>query len=121
MGGVQAAIVTVPIMEAYNEAYKSVKRGGRLVAVGLPNGTMPVPIIDCVCRGIELVGSMVGSRKDLREALEMAKQHNIGCRIEKRKLEDINKIFDEMVKCKINGRVVIDFSDELTTERLSPL
>ncbi|CAF1497053.1 unnamed protein product [Adineta ricciae] len=108
--GVQAAIVTVPLIQAYDEAYKSVKRGGRIVAVGLPNGTMSIPIIDCVCRGIQLIGSMVGSREDLKEALAMAKAHKISCKIQKRKLEDINQVFEDMINYRINGRVVIDFT-----------
>jgi len=110
VGGVQASIVTVPIPMAFDQAFKSVKRGGRIVAIALPKGTMAVPIVDCVLGGIELVGSIVGTRKDLQEALELAKIHNITCKVEKRKLEDINKTFDDMIKNKISGRVVIDLS-----------
>jgi propanol-preferring alcohol dehydrogenase len=108
--GVQAAIVTVPLIAAYDEAYKSVKRGGRVVAVALPSGKISVPAVDFVTRGIQLVASVVGTRQDIREALELAKLHKITCKVEKRKLEDINQIFDDMHKCKISGRVVIDFS-----------
>jgi alcohol dehydrogenase, propanol-preferring len=109
VGGVQAAIVAVPLIQAYEEAFKSVKRGGRIVAVGLPNGNISVPIVDCVLSGIQLVGSVVGTRKDLQETLELAKLHQIVCKTEKRKLEDINLIFDDMMNYKISGRVVIDF------------
>jgi propanol-preferring alcohol dehydrogenase len=110
MGGVQAAIVTVPLMEAYDEAFKSVKRGGRVVAVALPKGTMALPIVDCVLKGIILVGSLVGTRQDLQEALQLAKLHKITCKVQKRKLEDINEVFDDMINYKISGRVVLDFS-----------
>ncbi len=34
--GVQVALVTVPLIQAYDEALKSVKRGGRIIAVALP-------------------------------------------------------------------------------------
>ena len=110
VGGVQAAIVTVPIMQAYEEAFKSVKRGGRLVAVGLPSGTMSLSILACVANGIQLIGSIVGTRQDLREALNLAKLHKITCKVEKRKLEDINQVFEDMQQYKISGRVVLDFS-----------
>lgn len=63
-----------------------------------------------VLSGIQLVGSVVGTRQDLRETLELAQLHNITCKVQKRKLEDINQIFDDMVNYKITGRVVIDFS-----------
>ncbi len=110
--GVQAAIVTVPSIPAYDQAFKSVKRGGRVVAVGLPSGTMSVPILDCVFNGIELVGSIIGTRQDIKEALELAKLHKITCKIQKRKLEDINEVFNDMINYKISGRVVIDFTDK---------
>lgn len=109
-GGVQAAIITVPLIQAYEEALKSVKRGGRIVGVGLPSGKMSLPIFDCIVNGIEFVGSIVGTRQDLKEALELAKLHKITCKVQKRKLEDINEIFDDMINYKISGRVVLDLS-----------
>jgi propanol-preferring alcohol dehydrogenase len=110
IGGVQGSVVTVPIAAAFEQAFKSVKRGGRVVAVALPNAKMSVPIVDCVLGGIELVGSIVGTRKDLQEALAIAKHHKIECKVQKRKIEDINEIFDDMINYKISGRVVLDFS-----------
>jgi propanol-preferring alcohol dehydrogenase len=111
-GGVQSAIVTVPLIEAYDEAFKSVKRGGRVVAVALPNGKMSLPIVDCVLNEIEFVGSVVGTRQDIKEALQLAKLHKITCKVQKRKLEEINDIFDQMIKYQISGRVVLDFSEK---------
>lgn len=108
--GVQAAIVTVPLIQAYNEAYKSVKKGGRLIAIGLPEGSISIPVNDLVIRGVQLIGSMVGSRKDLQEALELAKVRQITTKVTKCKLEDINEIFENMKNYKICGRVVIDFT-----------
>ncbi|CAF4642568.1 unnamed protein product [Rotaria sp. Silwood2] len=110
VGGVQATIVAVPLIQAYEEAFKSVKRGGRIVAIGLPAGKMSISAIDCILREIQLIGSTVGTRKDLQEALELAKLRKIMCKVEKRKLEEINQIFDDMLNNKISGRVVIDFS-----------
>ena len=71
---------------------------------------MLLPIVDCVLNGIEFVGSVVGTRQDLKEALQLAKIHQITCKVQKRKLEDINQIFDDMINYKISGRVVLDFS-----------
>ena len=89
---------------------KSVKRGGCIVAVGFPTGTINLSIFELVVNGIQLVSASPGTRKDLREALEFAKVHKITCRVEKCKLEDINQILDDMLNFKISGRMVIDFS-----------
>ncbi|CAF1036765.1 unnamed protein product [Rotaria sordida] len=110
VGGVQGSVVTVPIVAAFEQAFQSVKRGGRVVAVALPNGKMTIPIVDCVLGGIEIVGSIVGTRKDLQECLEIAKLHKIECRVQKRKLQDINDIFEDMINYRISGRVVLDFT-----------
>jgi propanol-preferring alcohol dehydrogenase len=109
-GGVHGSVVTVPIIAAFEQAFQSVRRGGRVVAVALPSGKMSVPIVDCVLGGIELVGSIVGTRKDLQEALEIAKLHKIECKVQKKKLEDINDIFNDMTNYRISGRIVIDFT-----------
>jgi len=108
--GVQVAIVTVPLIQAYEEACKSVKRGGRIIAVALPKGNLSIPISTFITREIQLIGSFVGTRKDLQEALELAKIHKITCKVEKCKLEDINEVFENMLNYKISGRVVIDFT-----------
>jgi propanol-preferring alcohol dehydrogenase len=78
----------------------------------MPKGNMSVPITRWVTSGIELIGSTLGSRQDLHEALNLAKLHRIECKVEKRKLKDINQIFDDMSNYKISGRVVIDFLDK---------
>ncbi|CAF1000222.1 unnamed protein product [Didymodactylos carnosus] len=109
IGGVQASVVTAVVPVTFDQAFKSVKRGGRVVAVGLPKGNMSVPIVDTVLQGIELVGSIVGTRQDLQEALDLAKSNNITCKVQTKKLEDINQIFDDMIHNKISGRIVIDF------------
>jgi propanol-preferring alcohol dehydrogenase len=111
-GGVHGSVVTVPIVASFEQAFQSVRRGGRVVAVALPSGKMAVPIVDCVLGGIELVGSIVGTRQDLHEALAIAKLHKIECKVQKRKLEEINEIFDDMTHYRISGRVVLDFTSK---------
>ena len=111
VGGVQAALVTVPLLVAFEQAFESVKRCGRIIAVGMPKGNISIPIARLVTQGIELIGSTLGTRQELSEALQFAKAHRIECKVQKRKLIDINDIFDQMAKYQIQGRVVIDLSD----------
>ncbi|CAF0781360.1 unnamed protein product [Adineta steineri] len=44
------------------------------------------------------------------KALEIAKLHKIECKVQKKRLEDINEIFDDMINYRISGRIVLDFS-----------
>lgn len=78
--------------------------------VGLPPESIDVPIFDTVLNGTKVVGSIVGTRKDLQEALQFAAEGKVKTIIETRTLEEINDIFDDMLKGKINGRIVIDMT-----------
>ena len=110
VGGVQASIVVAVNKIAFAQAYKSLKRSGKLVAVGLPTGSIEVPIFDTVLNAIEVVGSIVGTRRDLKEALQFASEGKVKCTVETRKLEDINEVLADMEKGQINGRVVLDMN-----------
>lgn len=109
-GGVQAALVTVPLVSAYEQALQSLKQGGRLVLIGIPTEKLSISLSECIAKEIEIVGSLVGTRKDLQEALDLAHEHNITCRVQRCQLEEINKILDEMRNYRLTGRMVIDFT-----------
>ena len=82
-------------------------RGGKCVLVGLPPEDMPLPIFDTVLNGVSVVGSIVGTRKDLQECLDFAAKGKVKAIIEEKRLEDINDIFDDMLKGDITGRIVM--------------
>ncbi|KKB37379.1 Alcohol dehydrogenase [Bacillus thermotolerans] len=107
VGGVQASISVAVTKKAFEQAYQSVKRGGTLVVVGLPNDELPIPIFDTVLNGVTVKGSIVGTRMDMREALEFAAQGKVKAQIETAPLSEINSIFDKMEQGKINGRIVL--------------
>ncbi|CFJ37581.1 Zn-dependent alcohol dehydrogenase%2C AdhX [Mycobacterium tuberculosis] len=107
VGGVHAAISVAVTKKAFEQAYKSVRRGGSLVVVGLPNADLPIPIFDTVLNGVTVKGSIVGTRKDMQEALDFAARGKVRAIIETQPLEKINEIFERMEKGQINGRVVL--------------
>src|SRR5699024_3633542 len=109
VGGVQASISVAVTKAAFEQAYHSVKRGGSVVLVGLPNEEIPVPIFDTVLNGVSVKGSIVGARKDMQEALQFAADGKVKAIVSTAKLDNINEIFEDMEQGKINGRVVLEF------------
>ena len=109
-GGVHATICTAVSKAGFDSAYASTRRGGTMVLVGLPPDELPIPIFDTVLNGVTIVGSIVGTRKDLAECLEFGAQGKVKTNIEVRRLEDINQIFDQMEKNEITGRIVMDMT-----------
>lgn len=107
VGGVQAAVSVAVTKKAFEQAYQSVKRGGTLVVVGLPNDELPIPIFDTVLNGVTVKGSIVGTRLDMKEALDFAARGKVKAQIETAPLDEINEVFDKMVQGKINGRIVL--------------
>ena len=81
---------------------------GRVVAVGLPSEMMEIPIIKTVIDGIEVVGSLVGTRKDLEEAFDFGARGIVVPVVQTRPIEDAVQIFEEMENGTIQGRMVID-------------
>ncbi len=107
-GGAHAAVVTAVAKAAFNSAVDAVRAGGRVVAVGLPPEAMSLDIPRLVLDGIEVVGSLVGTRQDLVEAFQFAAEGKVVPKVTLRPLEDINAIFKEMEQGQIRGRMVID-------------
>ena len=93
---------------AFNSAVDCLRACGRLVAVGLPPEMMDLSIPRLVLDGIEVVGSLVGTREDLVEAFQFGAEGLVVPKVQLRKLDEANAIFQEMRDGKIQGRMVID-------------
>ncbi|MGT2799855.1 alcohol dehydrogenase AdhP [Streptococcus marmotae] len=109
-GGAHSAVVTAVSKVAFNQAIDSVRAGGRVVAVGLPSEMMDLSIVKTVLDGIQVVGSLVGTRKDLEEAFQFGAEGLVVPVVQTRPVEDAPAIFDEMTEGTIQGRMVLDFT-----------
>ncbi len=114
VGGAHAAVVTAVSKAAFNDAVNAIRAGGTVVAVGLPVDTMDLSIPRLVLDGIQVIGSLVGTREDLAEAFQFGAEGKVVPRCELRPMEDINDIFEEMEQGKIKGRMVIDLKHNHT-------
>jgi len=109
-GGVHTAQVTAVNAAAFNQAVDSLRPMGKLVAVALPQGDMALNIAKTVLDGIEVRGSLVGTRADLKEAFQFGAEGKVKPIVEKVNFADMNEIIDEMKAGKITGRKVFDFT-----------
>lgn len=109
-GGVHNAQVTAVNPAAFNQAIDSLRPMGKLVAVALPQGDMALNIAKTVLDGIEVRGSLVGTRADLKEAFAFGAEGKVVPIVEKIDLADINDAIQDMMDGKITGRKVVDFT-----------
>jgi len=107
-GGAHGVLVTAVSPPAFAQALNMVRRKGTISLVGLPPGEFATPIFDVVLKRITMRGSIVGTRRDLAEALAFAADGKVRAHIHKAKLTDINTVFADLKAGKVDGRIVID-------------
>ncbi|RJF88779.1 alcohol dehydrogenase AdhP [Oleomonas cavernae] len=110
-GGAQGVLVTAVSPPAFAQALKLVRRKGTVSLVGLPPGDFPTPIFEVVLKRITVRGSIVGTRRDLDEAIAFVADGKVRAEIHKAPLEDINAIFARLKAGAIEGRMVLDFAE----------
>ncbi|WP_315779819.1 alcohol dehydrogenase AdhP [Bradyrhizobium sp. SZCCHNPS1003] len=108
-GGAHGVLVTAVSTSAFAQALHMVRRKGTVSLVGLPPGEFPTPIFDVVLKRITVRGSIVGTRRDLDEAIAFAADGKVTAEVTSAPLSEINSVFDRMKAGKIDGRVVLDF------------
>ncbi len=107
IGGAHGVLVTAVSVPAFQQALGMTRRGGTVSLVGLPPGEFPTPIFDVVLKRITIRGSIVGTRKDLQEALDFAAEGAVKPTVELQPLDAINTVFERLEKGDVNGRVVL--------------
>ena len=108
--GVQGVLVTAVSPPAFRQSVNMLRRGGTCVLVGLPPGEFPLPIFDVVLKRLTIRGSIVGTRQDLREAMNIAADYNIKPSIEVQPLTAINDVFSRLERGAVTGRIVLDIA-----------
>jgi propanol-preferring alcohol dehydrogenase len=109
-GGMHGVLVTAPSPIAFNQGLSALRRKGVLSLNGLPAGTFDLSIFDTVLNGTTIRGSIVGTRKDMEEAISFALEGKVKATVKAVKLEDINTVFDDMKKGDISGRMVLEIA-----------
>jgi propanol-preferring alcohol dehydrogenase len=107
LGGADQAIALAVSPTAFEQAYGTLRRGGKLVFVALPaDNHVTVPIFETVLNGITIEGSIVGTRTDLREVFELhaaGKTHVIR---EVRPLDTVNESIADVEAGRVAARIV---------------
>ncbi len=106
-GGAHGVLVTAVSPPAFAQSLQLVRRKGTVSLVGLPPGAFPTPIFDVVLKRITIRGSIVGTRRDLAEALAFASEGKVRAHIHTGSLDDINKVFADLKAGTVDGRMVL--------------
>jgi alcohol dehydrogenase, propanol-preferring len=107
LGGADQAIALAVSPRAFEQAYGSLRRHGTLVFVALPaDNEVTLPIFETVLNGITIVGSIVGTRADLREVFELHAAGKTSVIREVRSLEQVNESIADVEAGRVAARIV---------------
>ncbi len=106
--GAHGILVTAVSRSAFSQALGMLHKRGTMSLVGLPPGDFGLPIFDVVLNAKTVRGSIVGTRKDLEEALAFAGEGKVKTHYSTDKIENINDIFGRMKAGHIDGRIVLN-------------
>jgi propanol-preferring alcohol dehydrogenase len=109
-GGAHGVLVTAVSVPAFSQALRMVRRKGTVSLVGLPPGEFPTPIFEVVLKRITIRGSIVGTRKDLAEAMAFAAEGKVQAHLHRAPLEAINDVFAALKTGTVDGRMVLDMA-----------
>jgi propanol-preferring alcohol dehydrogenase len=109
LGGAHQAIATAVSPQAFEQAYQSLRRGGTLVLVGLPaENDIDLPIFQTVLNGINIVGSIVGTRTDLRRVFDLHAAGKTRVIRETRPLAEVNSAIADVEAGRVAARIVLE-------------
>jgi alcohol dehydrogenase, propanol-preferring len=109
LGGADQAIALAVSPRAFEQAYGSLRRGGTLVFVALPaDNEVRLPIFETVLNGITVVGSIVGTRADLREVFALHAAGRTRVIREVRPLDEVNEAIEDVEAGRVAARIVFE-------------
>lgn len=107
-GGIDAAIDFVGSEASLNFAQRIVRKGGRVIVVGLFGGRFSLPIPMFALRELSIIGSYAGSLADAKAMLDLVKEGGLkSIPIDKRPLNQAQAALDDLRNGNVVGRVVL--------------
>jgi propanol-preferring alcohol dehydrogenase len=108
LGGADVAVALASSPASFDQAFRSLRRGGRLICVAMPadDASISLPIFDTVVGGKSVIGSIVGTRNDLADVFALHAAGRTRVVIEDRKLAEINESIADVSAGRVPARVV---------------
>jgi propanol-preferring alcohol dehydrogenase len=112
LGGLDVAVVVAASPIVFEQAFNSLRRGGRLICVALPadGAAMTISIFDTVIKGISVIGSIVGTRQDLAEVFALHAAGKTRVIAQTRSIDDVNEAIAEVLSGHVPARLVFEYA-----------
>jgi D-arabinose 1-dehydrogenase-like Zn-dependent alcohol dehydrogenase len=106
-GALYGAVDFVGCAETAQLALGALRKGGKLILVGLFGGEIPLSIARTILHAITVQGSHLGTVNELKTVVSLAREGKIKpIPIQTRPLAEVSRTLDELKAGKVLGRVV---------------
>jgi D-arabinose 1-dehydrogenase-like Zn-dependent alcohol dehydrogenase len=107
-GGVAAVVDFVGAPSSVGFAMQVLRRGGRLIIVGLMGGAIELQLPLLPIRALSIIGSYVGSLDEMRALVALAREGRVTeIPVQTRPLEEAQRTLDDLKQGRVVGRVVL--------------
>jgi D-arabinose 1-dehydrogenase-like Zn-dependent alcohol dehydrogenase len=108
-GALYGTVDFVGTAETANLVLGALRKGGKLILVGLFGGEIPLSLGGTILRAITLQGSHLGSVEELKEVVALAREGKIKpIPMQTRPLSEVSRTLDELKAGSVIGRVVAE-------------
>ena len=108
-GALYGAVDFVGSADTAQFALGALRKGGKLILVGLFGGEMPLSIGATILRALTVQGSHLGSVEQLKTVVALARAGKLkAIPIQKRPLSEVSRTLDELKAGSVIGRVVAE-------------
>jgi D-arabinose 1-dehydrogenase-like Zn-dependent alcohol dehydrogenase len=108
-GPIYGAVDLVGTTETARLALGALRKGGRLILVGLYGGEIPLSLVAKIQRALTIQGSHLGSVEELKRVIAFAREGKLHpIPIQKRPLSEVSRTLDDLKAGAVVGRVVVE-------------
>jgi len=106
-GGADVILATAPSTDIMEACFPGLARHGTLVVLGVTDAELKLAPTDFILGERRVIGSLIGSRTDIQDALTFAVAHGIKPRITRFPLEQVGDAIQQMQQGNLRGRGVV--------------
>jgi D-arabinose 1-dehydrogenase-like Zn-dependent alcohol dehydrogenase len=108
-GPIYGAVDLVGTADTASFSLGVLRKGGRLILVGLYGGEIPLSLVATIQRALTIQGSHLGSVDELKQVVALAREGKLQpIPIQKRLLSEVSRTLDELKAGAVVGRVVVE-------------
>ncbi len=110
LGGADASFNFAPSAASWRQMIESARARSRLVLISLPHQELVFNASEVIENGLRIFGSADGTRQELRQLMNLARDGQVDSVVESVPFAQINDAFERLAAGEVQGRLVINMS-----------